>query len=159
MTESSLRFKKGISIHAPHAGCDRIILPSPLAGRLFQSTHPMRGATTGWEAVACYYGISIHTPHAGCDRDMPPMRISILNFNPRTPCGVRPGARAQHGLRVYFNPRTPCGVRLFCFHTVNLGDVISIHAPHAGCDRGRNALVKMDKISIHAPHAGCDRTA
>ena len=33
----------------------------------------------------------------------------------------------------YFNPRTPCGVRQLWQHLL-AGDVISIHAPHAGCD-------------------------
>jgi len=34
-----------ISIHAPHAGCDRIIKSVKGVGGIFQSTHPMRGAT------------------------------------------------------------------------------------------------------------------
>ena len=60
----------------------------------------------------------------------------MYNFNPRTPCGVRPGAYFStmgfntisiHALRaecdrlcrrlrlpaLHFNPRTPCGVRLY----------------------------------------------
>ena len=34
-----------------------------------------------------------------------------MDFNPRTPCGVRRrvGTGKAHGR--YFNPRTPCGVR------------------------------------------------
>ena len=39
----------------------------------------------------------------------------MANFNPRTPCGVRPdGAGDGQGAR-YFNPRTPCGVRRLWF--------------------------------------------
>ena len=37
-------------------------------------------------------------------------------FNPRTPCGVRPGRTARKGETPYFNPRTPCGVRLGVGH-------------------------------------------
>ncbi len=102
-----------ISIHAPHTGCDTY---PPLHGtknNKFQSTHPTRGATCQavWVGVDC------------------------LNFNPRTPHGVRPlavGIRARviifqstHPTRgatvipqlyirrpLYFNPRTPHGVRL-----------------------------------------------
>ena len=54
-----------ISIHVPRAGCDRIHpgIPPPI----FQSTYPVRGATT---QVACggrFIAISIHVPRAGCD--------------------------------------------------------------------------------------------
>ena len=56
----------------------------------FQSTHPMRGATVR-HAVA-------------------------------------------YALAVDFNPRTPCGVRLLVFRARFRPFQISIHAPHAGCD-------------------------
>ena len=56
----------------------------------FQSTHPVRGATTALE-------IPLAKP---------------INFNPRTPCGVR--RHSTHNL------------------IGNMG--ISIHAPRAGCD-------------------------
>ena len=103
---------------------------------IFQSTHPLRGATKGEIFVVIHFHIiSIHAPLAGCDR-----RTSARGpahrpyFNPRTPCGVRPscltfvlpstpyfnprtpcGVRRANGTvnrsRAYFNPRTPCGVR------------------------------------------------
>ena len=56
-----------ISIHAPLAGCDLINdcgLPDLVP---FQSTHPLRGATTVGS-----FGFPI-----------------FRHFNPRTPCGVR----------------------------------------------------------------------
>ena len=57
------------SIHAPLAGCDLDRSQTPmLYWRRFQSTHPLRGATTG--------RIKHDTGNTG-------------NFNPRTPCGVR----------------------------------------------------------------------
>ena len=79
----------------------------------FQSTHPMRGATPMGYHRSKHFYISIHAPHAGCDQETllflrplnlfqstHPMRgateVSALpaagyqNFNPRTPCGVRP---------------------------------------------------------------------
>ena len=37
--------------------------------------------------------------------------------------------------------------------------LISIHAPHAGCDKSTFKVVTSVNISIHAPHAGCDRPA
>ena len=123
-----------ISIHAPLAGCDWFFPAVLNVGSLFQSTHPLRGAT---------YRLY-------------PWTIDDTDFNPRTPCGVRPlipaafwsrqrfqsthplrGAttcrfrrtrpaefQSTHPLRGatcaprtaalrsrYFNPRTPCGVR------------------------------------------------
>ena len=79
----------------------------------FQSTHPMRGATFSCLKSACRPDISIHAPHAGCDpiaynarsiavlfQSTHPMRgatpllyrktVDATDFNPRTPCGVRP---------------------------------------------------------------------
>ena len=100
-----------ISIHAPHAGCDGL----------------------GWEVIRILK-ISIHAPHAGCDKLCGIIGVIFLNFNPRTPCGVR-HAR---------------GVPLRGFLQ------ISIHAPHAGCDRRKSMNLNDILISIHAPHAGCD---
>ena len=61
------RHRLSISIHAPLAGCDVGWVSFDLAYIVFQSTHPLRGATQ----------------HQGRDG----LRESY--FNPRTPCGVR----------------------------------------------------------------------
>ena len=78
---------------------------------LFQSTHPLRGATAipAPHPRAC--AISIHAPLAGCDPGWPRRRACARDFNPRTPCGVRRGRNLPGMPRAYFNPRTPCGVR------------------------------------------------
>ena len=79
-----------ISIHAPRVGCDWFAQFRAIAGGLFQSTHPVWGATRKPD----------HHGRQG------------TNFNPRTPCGVRPWTCAgNYRPRSYFNPRTPCGVR------------------------------------------------
>ena len=148
-----------ISIHAPHAGCDLNALRTVGTQGIFQSTHPMRGATSCCAAAEIYaQQISIHAPHAGCDpRDRGAGSAGELHFNPRTPCGVRhkqalsltrlPEFQSTHPMRgatavrrlsccrkTDFNPRTPCGVRRQ-YHIINLSrHHISIHAPHAGCD-------------------------
>ena len=82
--------KRGISIHAPHAGRDLASLGAmfhsdtdfnpraPCGARLmqaqartaqvpFQSTRPMRGATSDTGAIRSETAISIHAPHAGRD--------------------------------------------------------------------------------------------
>ena len=79
-----------ISIHAPREGCDPV---------------PERPCCTSET-------ISIHAPREGCDKPPPKGRQAQLNFNPRTPRGVR------HRLTSQSHP----------------GGVISIHAPREGCD-------------------------
>ena len=134
---------------------------------IFQSTHPLRGATVPSRLIEHFVGISIHAPLAGCDpgqyhdspregnfnprtpcgvRPQPKQARDPVSthFNPRTPCGVRPDRQRQGRRLVYFNPRTPCGVR--CDHYERqrgCGD-ISIHAPLAGCDALLSVLQRED---------------
>ena len=106
-----LEYNPGLT-HRRRAGHPRANRRTSDRPSLFQSTHPLRGATRpGREA-----------------------RARALHFNPRTPCGVRPRRKAAftasrsfqstHPLRgatgstaggnekaCDFNPRTPCGVR------------------------------------------------
>ena len=123
-----------ISIHAPHAGsdpecclvhsrCSDFNPRSPCGERListllkinskgFQSTLPMRGATTLCRHLKMVRRISIHAPHAGSDYRCRWSRSDSRNFNPRSPCGER------RLLQPEIRDRR-----------------ISIHAPHAGSDR------------------------
>ena len=63
----------GISIHAPLAGCDVVSSNIHRTVCPFQSTHPLRGATS--------FSISSLSKSP--------------NFNPRTPCGVRQQKRTK----------------------------------------------------------------
>ena len=123
-----------ISIHAPLAGCDGSVQSPTLQGKLFQSTHPLRGATTYYTIKDGEIVISIHAPLAGCDpktvqddtslaiyQSTHPLRgatasgssnsAARTHFNPRTPCGVRLYMPELLRCACDFNPRTPCGVR------------------------------------------------
>ena len=81
-----------ISIHAPREGCDYRRYSDGRFAPRFQSTHPARGAT--WK---CFFPCS-----------------QFINFNPRTPRGVRLSEVGEkHG-----------------------STHISIHAPREGCDQG-----------------------
>ena len=122
-----------ISIHAPLAGCDphctkygdcpEIFQSThPLRGAtaanylddetiLFQSTHPLRGATHASEYRQIVEDISIHAPLAGCDWPLVSGFSCGGYFNPRTPCGVRHCKAHPDAVHRHFNPRTPCGVR------------------------------------------------
>ena len=79
----------------------------------FQSTHPVRGATSVLRST----------------------ESSVFNFNPRTPCGVRPQAPepepGEDGISIHA-PRAGCDDLVFADASELL---ISIHAPRAGCDR------------------------
>ena len=132
---SSYSFTVSISIHAPRVGCDHCVCDGRHDHHKFQSTHPVWGATS-----------------RSC-----PLPPPLSNFNPRTPCGVRPshsplsfphrlisihaprvGCDSIHdtilGIFRDFNPRTPCGVRLRLGCVDRLHPLISIHAPRVGCD-------------------------
>ena len=158
-----------ISIHAPRAGCDTLLLSMESLLTIFQSTHPVRGATPAGrlESMAncdfnprtpCgvrprhviilihYYNISIHAPRAGCDLFGMMIYSAQLYFNPRTPCGVRPAVYGNDKIRSNdFNPRTPCGVRLDSVKSSISSKLISIHAPRAGCDWGVRGHTRIFK--------------
>src|SRR5260370_418897 len=152
-----------ISIHAPRAGRDQILV-----------------------CVAGPHDISIHAPRAGRDTSSNLVRVLIAYFNPRAPRGARRdnarGATRQRARRAShrrnFNPRAPRGARRRK-HRRAAGAHISIHAPRAGRDSSHTAeigrasyfnpraprgarlaphvlFVLGSEISIHAPRAGRD---
>jgi len=103
---------------------------------MFQSTHPVRGATQDVNRRRVLAQVSIHAPRAGCDAGRKPTAGAGAGFNPRTPCGVRRRRwRDRNGCN-RFNPRTPCGVRRFPDAESGMDACVSIHAPRAGCDPG-----------------------
>ena len=77
-------------------------------------------------------------------------------FNPRAPCGARPGYSQSGAIPYYFNPRAPCGARRTEGVPPDLKPIISIHAPLAGRDLLFRFHHDAGAISIHAPLAGRD---
>ena len=171
---------KAISIHAPLAGCDRYINRYARYIDTFQSTHPLRGATRIGIRLHRRICISIHAPLAGCDGILHQPGLDHYDFNPRTPCGVRPDSAGAGAGRGNFNPRTPCGVR-HCFpshcgrhgdfnprtpcgvrHMLGLdpakGTIFQSTHPLRGATHRLNHSAASAQISIHAPLAGCDFT-
>ena len=146
-----------VSIHAPREGCDFFrssstffkdcfnsrtpggvrlgLSPSACEMKMFQFTHPGRGATMKLTSAFTTCTVSIHAPREGCDEGAwsgtnivckfqftHPGRGATLScrtkangsrcFNSRTPGGVR--RRRMHPLQgnsLSFNSRTPGGVR------------------------------------------------
>ena len=160
--------------------CDKITGRWATDAHVFQSTHPVRGATAfatslpsrssdfnprtpcGVRRHASHQScrtccISIHAPHAGCDRPHIAAARPESYFNPRTPCGVRQQVSTQQQPTNYFNPRTPCGVR-------RSSSVLSFSRrchfnPRTPCGVRPDVCILITlhvAISIHAPHAGCD---
>ena len=101
----------------------------------FQPTRPLRGAT--------YSSIQMTSQHS--------------DFNPRAPCGARPGGCAGRRQQSYFNPRAPCGARQRNQGRGPGRELISTHAPLAGRDSGGLTPDSYQtSISTHAPLAGRD---
>ena len=112
-----------------------IVTVALLALYVFQSTHPLRGATQGAEDSAAVAKISIHAPLAGCDDG--DFRVGffldgISIHAPLAGCDECDSQQRYERLQ------------------------ISIHAPLAGCDHGGAPVRIPVPISIHAPLAGCD---
>ena len=144
----------------------------------FQSTHPLRGATI----IAFYFGTQSQFQSTHPLRGATSWRFQFLSrsadFNPRTPCGVRPGLesislpqstfQSTHPLRGATKTRRRLGRSLIFQSTHPLrgatyvGDRLwtpsrfqSTH-PLRGATIRDNAEFGVYCISIHAPLAGCD---
>ena len=122
-----------ISIHASHAGCDCAICLLCASRVIFQSTHPMRDATSRWQIG--YKGLEFQSTH--------PMRDATLTGHISN---VATKFQSTHPMRdataIYMAKQSP--------------SEISIHASHAGCDGKISDGIEALPISIHASHAGCD---
>ena len=108
---------------------------------IFQSTHPLRGATIQKAEADRAAGISIHAPLAGCDPATPMFSAPAWDFNPRTPCGVRRAKYAVVPSSPKFQSTHPLRGATEADEDEVLDLRISIHAPLAGCDSGRGYLI------------------
>ena len=147
---------EAISIHAPHAGCDQrpsraqirycvhfnprtpcgvrpVCQHAHAASSVFQSTHPMRGATKGSVSRASE---------------------TYTHFNPRTPCGVRL-MTSQQKIRLHiFQSTHPMRGATIPHLAVESVSGISIHAPHAGCDSMRTERRELTRSDFN-PRTPC----
>ncbi len=119
-----------ISIHAPLTGCDQAAETSGLPVPPFQSTHPSRGATSPRIfSGADSSGFQSTHPSRGATKRLSYRIITLSDFNPRTP----------HGVRQFVTK---------CPKTVIF---ISIHAPLTGCDDSRLEVCAM-RIVFQSTH-------
>ena len=89
---------------------------------LFQSTLPMRGATTVSNITFLALTISIHAPHAGSDFQKRPPTADDKRFQSTLPMR---GATTRYTIKAKrpwdFNPRSPCGERpRACLHLLRI---------------------------------------
>ena len=85
MTPKTTAINTLISIHAPREGCDISLVLVRSAKLVFQSTHPVRGATHTRRDDQHRQVISIHAPREGCDSGRGHTALIFRDFNPRTP--------------------------------------------------------------------------
>ena len=104
---------------------------------IFQSTHPMRGATD----------IAFN------------MLPNAIDFNPRTPCGVR---LASVIVMIFCAPISIHAPHAGCdptfFGVSSIQTLFQSTHPMRGATHARLNIFLDTVISIHAPHAGCDKT-
>ena len=167
----------------PHSPCGERLAytyatPS-LIWTLFQSTLPLRGATsTIGSGVSGLVQFQSTLPLRGATWSVPCRPSSWCNFNPHSPCGERQKIPHRPLRLHYFNPHSPCGerptgwgayrIRHEFQSTLPLRGAtrrtraasrhlsISIHTPLAGSDRARTDRWSRQRISIHTPLAGSD---
>ena len=139
------------------AGSDRTGGGLPCSSRRFQSTLPVRGATSLHRQHYRLVQISIHAPRAGSDHRQARPASRQWIFQSTLPVRGATLPRLYGGRRdFYFNPRSPCGERPSQLSGVTSLVMISIHAPRAGSDGWSCTVDAEIYISIHAPRAGSD---
>ena len=125
----------GISIHAPREGCDEKSDDAFLTKLQFQSTHPARGATPTFWAMA----------------------LRSRRFQSTHPArGATEWISVKERLPEEFQSTHPARGATQWSEGVAMGGPISIHAPREGCDDLLAVGEDEKAISIHAPREGCD---
>ena len=136
--------RQHISIHAPRAGSDDTDREKRNAGHRFQSTLPVRGATSSpyWRVVTSFTFQSTlpvrgATPH---DRAIPRFK---RDFNPRSPCGERQRQNRNYPRIKEFQSTLPVRGATFLLRRNHLGGQFQSTLPvrgatrHTPCFRGR----------------------
>ena len=101
-----------ISIHAPHTGRDDRSGMGRYQPHAFQSTRPIRGATSSQSCPASEACISIHAPHTGRDKCHSHYHLPKIKFQSTRPIRGATSTRRSKGLKLRnFNPRAPYGAR------------------------------------------------
>ncbi len=118
---------------APY-GARLLSFSHPYALTIFQSTRPLRGATSSGRRAGLHSGhFNPRAPYGARPEPSAPA-TATTDFNPRAPYGARRGNSLRAPIPTYFNPRAPYGARLRTNENVGGLFDISIHAPLTGRD-------------------------
>ena len=145
-----------ISIHAPLAGSDTTGDSKPPETRGFQSTLPLRGATSGHQQSLLLFAISIHAPLAGSDLEATSRRFTFGISIHAPLAGSDCNPHRLSWWRLNFNPRSPCGERLLVQATPRGCMIFQSTLPLRGATVAPAPIDIRGDISIHAPLAGSD---
>ena len=127
--------------------------------RTFQSTLPVRGATTERKLLIRSVSISIHAPRAGSDRMYLDYTYMLKDFNPRSPCGERRGSAYLSQEMGEFQSTLPVrGATQRRWEQAIEGTVFQSTLPVRGATSITGQFAHSSMISIHAPRAGSDKT-
>ena len=115
-----------------------MVLPKTVAPIPFQSTQPKRAATVLAVWQEAVLDISIHAAQEGCDHgDLHSLRsVGISIHAAQEGCDMN--KIIISGRLVNFNPRSPRGLRQKLILYNIAGSIISIHAAQEGCDCSKN---------------------
>ena len=172
----------GISIHAPLTGRDLVDMwremqeeifqsTRPLRGAtteqlrrylslLFQSTRPLRGATRQGEHISTAHAISIHAPLTGRDAALWMTHSVQTAFQSTRPLRGATRKRQHPGhLRRHFNPRAPYGARRWETCGGEKCCLFQSTRPLRGATQRPGSRRCRGGISIHAPLTGRDLEA
>ena len=125
--------------------------------RIFQSTHPVWGATGDGGLQGGLPQISIHAPRVGCDMVIGILNGAIGDFNPRTPCGVRHDMLIEQSNDHEFQSTHPVWGATTPWRLLSQCPRISIHAPRVGCDQ--EMLLYPEKRRFQSTHPVWGATA
>ncbi len=103
----------------------------------FQSTHSLRSATMRDLIARMADEVSIHALLAECDRRQWPQWVLPGRFNPRTPCGVRPGRSSCQNPNLQFQSTHSLRSATIGREARSVHGNVSIHALLAECDCAR----------------------
>ena len=103
-------------------------------GHRFQSTHSLRSATFVRCTGKLLQPVSIHALLAECDPILFSVHFVRGCFNPRTPCGVRPGRRPRFRRTPMFQSTHSLRSATTMNTQIKLNAGVSIHALLAECD-------------------------
>ena len=129
---------------------------SSSAARLFQFTHPGKGATVGEVSGLNIIAVSIHAPWEGCDRRRSRRSSIDASFNSRTLGRVRQFVSHISISESMFQFTHPGKGATPVDGYEHISAKVSIHAPWEGCDLRLSSVEGSLEVSIHAPWEGCD---